>query len=121
MEGTDQSESSWHVSTGHLPSPAIVTTLVAEPTTGLSPIQKAKTRLPIRRWSECRRDLFGVCVVDADGNVHVVGDAEYEFTIMSVSKPFVFALVCQELGVEEISGKNWCERHRIPLQLAGRH
>jgi glutaminase len=29
-----------------------------------------------------------------------VGDAEYEFTIMSVSKPFVFALVCQELGVE---------------------
>ena len=25
------------------------------------------------------------------GNVHAVGDADYEFTIMSVSKPFVFA------------------------------
>jgi glutaminase len=34
-----------------------------------------------------------------------VGEAEYEFTIMSVSKPFVFALVCQELGVEEVRQK----------------
>ena len=46
-------------------------------------------------------DLFGVCVVGTDGTVYAVGDAGYEFTIMSVSKPFVFALVCQELGVEE--------------------
>jgi glutaminase len=50
-------------------------------------------------------DLFGVCVVGANGNVYAVGDAEYEFTIMSVSKPFVFALVCQELGVEDTRQK----------------
>ena len=43
-------------------------------------------------------DLFGVCVVATDGSVHAVGDAEVEFTIMSVSKPFVFALVCQTSG-----------------------
>jgi glutaminase len=29
------------------------------------------------------------------------GDTQYEFTIMSVSKPFVFALVCQAIGSEE--------------------
>ena len=34
------------------------------------------------------------------GNVYAVGDAEHEFSIMSVSKPFVFALVCQALGAE---------------------
>jgi glutaminase len=46
------------------------------------------------------RDLFGVCLVGTNGNVYAVGDAEYEFAIMSVSKPFVFALVCQLLGPE---------------------
>jgi glutaminase len=50
-------------------------------------------------------NLFGVCVAGTSGNVYAVGDAEYEFTIMSVSKPFVFALVCQELGVEDVRQK----------------
>src|SRR5207249_3979403 len=31
---------------------------------------------------------------------HAAGDAEHEFAIMSVSKPFVFALVCEALGPE---------------------
>jgi glutaminase len=39
-------------------------------------------------------DLFGVCVVETSGSVYAVGDTGYEFSIMSVSKPFVFALVC---------------------------
>ena len=43
-------------------------------------------------------ELFGICVVGTSGNVYAVGDADHEFTIMSVSKPFVFALVCQALG-----------------------
>ena len=40
-------------------------------------------------------DLFGICVVATHGEVFSVGDAEVEFAIMSVAKPFVFALVCQ--------------------------
>src|SRR5262249_15617300 len=50
-------------------------------------------------------NLFGICVVGTSGNVYAVGDAEYEFTIMSVSKPFVFALVCEAVGVEETRQK----------------
>ena len=50
-------------------------------------------------------NLFGICVTGTSGNVYAAGDAEYEFTIMSVSKPFVFALVCQELGVEDVRQK----------------
>ena len=46
-------------------------------------------------------DLFGVCVVDTDGASFAAGDAGHEFTIMSVSKPFVFALVCELLGAAE--------------------
>lgn len=42
--------------------------------------------------------FFGVCVVGVNGAVHSAGDAEVEFSIQSVSKPFVFALVCQAIG-----------------------
>jgi glutaminase len=31
-------------------------------------------------------NLFGICVVSVDGRVFAVGDAEHEFTTMSVSK-----------------------------------
>ncbi len=49
--------------------------------------------------------LFGVCVVDVTGKVFSVGDFEYEFSIMSVSKPFVFALICELIGVEDARAK----------------
>jgi glutaminase len=44
--------------------------------------------------------LLGICVAGTGGRLYVTGDAEYEFPIMSVSKPFVFALVCEALGAE---------------------
>jgi glutaminase len=50
-------------------------------------------------------ELFGVCVAGTGGSVFAVGDTDYEFAIMSVSKPFVFALVCQAAGVEETRQK----------------
>jgi glutaminase len=43
-------------------------------------------------------DLFGACIAGIGGGVHAVGDADVEFSIQSVSKPFVFALVCQAIG-----------------------
>ena len=39
------------------------------------------------------RNLFGICVVGVEGSMYAVGDADQEFSIQSVSKPFVFALV----------------------------
>lgn len=50
-------------------------------------------------------DLFGICVAGTGGRVYSAGDAAHEFTIMSVSKPFVFALVCDRLGPEEVRGR----------------
>jgi glutaminase len=57
-------------------------------------------------------ELFGICVVGARGGVHGVGDAGAEFTIMSVAKPFVFALVCAALGAEEM-------RRRVGVNATG--
>jgi glutaminase len=43
-------------------------------------------------------DLFGICVAGVDGRLYPVGDADHPFAIMSVSKPFIFALVCEQIG-----------------------
>ena len=46
-------------------------------------------------------DLFGVAVASVNGEVHTLGDSAHEFSIQSVSKPFVFALVAAALGGNE--------------------
>lgn len=47
-------------------------------------------------------DLLGICVVGAGGNVYAVGDSDHSFTIMSVSKPFVLALVIERWGADAV-------------------
>ena len=102
---TPATAESQHVSTGHLPSPEQVTSMVARAhaqyksnTDGQnSQVYPALARVP--------SDLFGICVVGTSGNVYAVGDADHEFSIMSVSKPFVFALVCEILGADKVREK----------------
>ena len=47
-------------------------------------------------------DAFGVCVAASDGRLAEAGDSRTPFTIMSVAKPFVFALISQAIGVEVV-------------------
>ncbi|WP_244981712.1 glutaminase [Corallococcus exercitus] len=44
--------------------------------------------------------LFGACVVGINGSRHGAEDTWPPFSIMSVSKPFLYALVCQALRPE---------------------
>ena len=91
--------------TGRLPPPERVTTLVAEAYNRFKSNAEGKNSTVYPALERVPSDLFGVCVVGTSGNVYAMGNADYEFTIMSVSKPFVFALVCQELGVEDARRK----------------
>jgi glutaminase len=50
-------------------------------------------------------DLFGICVAGISGSIWRAGDTGQAFTIMSVAKPFVFALVCETLGAEQVRRK----------------
>jgi len=94
-----------YVSTGHLPPADVVRALVAEAHAQIATNTDGKNSDVYPALARVREDLFGVCVVAANGNVFSAGDSEYEFSIMSVSKPFLFALVCQEIGVEAARDK----------------
>ena len=59
--------------------------------------------------AEADPDDFGVCVADVDGRLHEVGETRIEFSIQSISKAFVYALLCDLLGHEralEVVGVN---------------
>ncbi len=94
-----------YVSTGHLPPPESVQALVSEAHARFKSDTEGENSKVYPALERVPRDLFGVCVVGTSGTVYPAGDVDYEFTIMSVSKPFVFALACEALGVEEIRQK----------------
>ena len=86
------------VSTGHLPAPERVQALVAEAYERYRRNMEGANLRVYPTLARAPRDLLGVCVAGNGGNVYAAGDADAEFSIMSVSKPFVVALVCQLLG-----------------------
>ncbi len=90
------------VSTGSLPTPERVQALMAEAYERYRSHTGGDVSRTYPALAEVPPDLFGICVVEAAGAVHAVGDAEHAFTIMSVSKPFVFALVCDLLGADGV-------------------
>lgn len=47
-------------------------------------------------------DLFGISLVTADGRGHALGASAHAFSIQSISKAFVYALVCDALGHEVV-------------------
>ena len=100
------------VSTGALPPIDRVTALIEQAYErfrsndegDVSQVYPALARVP--------RDLFGIALVTARGQAICAGAADHEFSIMSVSKPFVFALVCAALGAEQV-------RDRIGVNATG--
>ena len=116
---TAQTGEASYVSTGHLPPSEQLRALVAEAHARFKSTTEGQNSKVYPALARVPSDLFGICVVGTSGNVHPVGDAEHEFTIMSVSKPFVFALVCEAIGVEETRQKigDW---NRLGRELCGR-
>jgi glutaminase len=89
------------VSTGDLPAAAQVAALVADAFEQYRHNGDGENAQVYPVLAAVAPDLFGLCVVGTDGSLYAAGDSAVEFTIMSVSKPFVFALVCEAIGPEE--------------------
>ena len=48
-------------------------------------------------------ERLGIALASTRGDVHDAGDSDVEFTIQSVSKPFVFALALDALGLDDVT------------------
>ena len=48
-------------------------------------------------------DRYGVALASVHGRIYTAGDCSSPFTIQSVSKPFVYALALEDLGLDRVS------------------
>lgn len=87
-----------YVSTGALPPVGEVEKLVREAHERFRDVTLGENSQVYPALARVSPELFGICVAGVDGRIFAIGDADHEFTIMSVSKPFVFALVCDLIG-----------------------
>src|SRR5512135_2269992 len=101
----DEAAALSRLTTGHLPPAEEVIALVNEAYERYKSLDEGQVADYIPALARTPRELFGVCIVGTAGGVFATGDATHEFSIQSVSKPFVFALVCQAVGSEEARRK----------------
>ncbi|MET0695081.1 MAG: glutaminase A, partial [Propionibacteriaceae bacterium] len=89
-----------YVSNGRLPAGERVQALVTAAYERFRTNSDGHTSTVYPALARVPPELFGICVTDTSGRSAAAGDADVEFAIMSVAKPFVFAVVCQALGPE---------------------
>lgn len=94
-----------YISTGHLPESELVGGFVAQAYERFRTNNEGENSTVYPALARVPSQLFGICIADTAGYLHTAGEATCEFTMMSVSKPFVFALVCQALGVDRVREK----------------
>ena len=61
-------------------------------------ITEGKVATYIPELAKADPNWFGICLVTANGAVYEVGDSRQEFTIQSISKPFVYGMALEDYG-----------------------
>lgn len=89
-----------YISTGHLPAPDRVGTLVDEVHALVEPEDDGAVSGVYPALAAADPDRFGICLVGVDGTTWAAGHVDEPFTLMSVSKPFTFALLCERVGTD---------------------
>jgi glutaminase len=103
------------VSTGHLAAPPLVEALVKAAYQRYKGLDEGKVADYIPALAKVPRELFGISIVGVDGRSFEIGDSKHVFSIQSVSKPFVFALVSEAIGTEEARAKIGANATGLPF------
>jgi glutaminase len=90
------------VSTGALPSQAHIEAVLAEAHDRYRTLDEGAVADYIPALADADPSLFGLALANVAGATLAAGDAAYEFSIQSVSKAFVFALVDEARGHETV-------------------
>lgn len=96
----DEAAAPPRVSTGDLPMHAEIRQIVTEAYERYRGNNSGTVADYIPVLADASPDLFGIAVVGPWGRSFEIGDVTTRFSIQSVSKPFVFALVVDTLGYE---------------------
>ncbi|HBE91755.1 MAG TPA: glutaminase A [Gammaproteobacteria bacterium] len=59
----------------------------------------------IPELAKADHNLFGICIATTEGHVYEAGDSRHEFTIQSISKPFVYGLALEDNGRTDMLAK----------------
>lgn len=108
-------EAPGRVSTGELPRHETVADLVDEAHRRFSSLDDGATSTVYPALARVDPSLFGVAVVGVDGTMHTSGDVAVAFPIMSVAKPFVFALVRDALGHDGVAARVGVDATGLPF------
>ena len=100
------------VSSGDLPGRARVQQVVDHAHTLFAPERGGSLSTVYPALAGADPEAFGLAVVSATGDASWPVTREVPFTIMSVAKPFVFALVGEQVGVEQV-------RRRVGVNATG--
>ena len=103
------------VSTGTLPSRDEVRALVEIAYARFRDEDAGAVADYIPALAEADPAAFGICVANTRGEAFSLGDAQAPFSIQSVSKPFVFALVCDALGPQEAAVRLGVDATGLPF------
>lgn len=68
-------------------------------------VKEGKNADYIKELAKVDSDIFGIVVVDKNGNMFTAGDITSQVSIQSVSKAFLLAMVLDEIGPKEIMEK----------------
>ncbi|WP_041527864.1 glutaminase A [Paracoccus aminophilus] len=107
LEDLTLSDDHSFISTGHLPFKDQIHDLVKDAYLRFASDRDGDISNVYPALAAVDPDLFGISVCGVNGDSIKCGNADDHFSIMSVSKPFLFALVCAHLG------------HRQALNLIG--
>lgn len=101
--------------TGDLPDWSEVESLVEAAYRRCKPDTGGRVADYIPVLARANPDWFAVCVTEVDGGVHSAGDIDIEFHIQSISKAFVYALVCEEYGHEVVGDRIGVNNTGLPF------
>jgi glutaminase len=91
-----------YVSTGNLPAADVVRALVVEAHARFASNTEGACSQVYPALARAAPELFGISIAGTNGALYEAGDAVHPFAVMSVSKPFVFALVAEARGASSL-------------------
>src|SRR4051794_18398854 len=112
MTTTPESSAGRFVSAGRLPRREAMQARVDAAHRRLQSVDDGRLSPVYPALARADPGAFALSVVSTGGEVITSGDARAPFTIMSVAKPFVFALACELRGIEEV-------RRRVGVNATG--